>query len=615
MENNENKKIPDENISKAKSDMNDGYMQIRSSGRAAKTPARAPVSRTPEANRAAMPEKKRTAVKPSQKPAALKKPTERPTAQKKPPQRPTPKKPPEKSVEYSFTNSGLFNNSEIAQNAAIQERNLRRAQNGTKASDKTNGSGNADSVRQDREKQMRTTVVPAQRDIANTRTIPVPRPGKGPGGTRPRTEVKAVQGDAVKNAETKMVDKVNMGPSKKKIKYPPRPGEGNKYSTMNSISRAFIYIAAVLVSSVILSMIIITNANDIFAFVKSDEQMEIKIEEGTDLNVLAKQLKSMGVIKHKNTFKMYIKYRGKDTVKYDGENSDTYIPGTYIVSPSMNYDQIIAAITPVTARESVVVTIPEGFTVDDIIELFVSKFPDTTRQHFVEVIQNYDFDTYWFIKELPKNTDKIYRLEGYLFPDTYYFYTDMTEETIISKLLDNFEKKYSSEYRARATELGYTTDQVVTLASIIQAEGKERIITVSSDDSERTYVDYELISGVFSNRMAYGMKFQSDATTAYAVDMTMAHSANGNSYDLGTYVEPGEYKISDYTNANYEHPYNTYYVSSFPPGGICNPGLNAIAFALWFDRSSYLYFASDSSGNTYFSESLTEHNQIVATLD
>lgn len=606
MENNENKKIPDESVSGAKSNINDGYMQIKSSGRATRPPVHAQRRITHTAQRGVPPEKKGT----------FKKTSERPTA---------PKKPPEKSVEYSFTNSGLFNNSEIAQNAAIQERNMRRAelrarsaaQNGAKPN--VNGitrpnapkheSANP-SVRPGNDERMRPGV-PDKRNSESTRIIPVQRPTSPAarlksGPVRPGENIRE-QGAADKNTETKTVEKVNMASSKKKIKYPPRPGDGSKYGTMNSISRAFVYIAAVLISSVIFSVIIITNANDIFAFVKSDEEMEITIEEGTDLNALAKQLKSMGVIKHKNTFKMYIKYRGKD--------SDSYTPGKYIVSPSLNYDQIISAITPATARESVVITIPEGFTVDDIIELFVSKFPDTTRQRFVEVIQNYDFDTYWFIKELPKNTDKIYRLEGYLFPDTYYFYTDMNEETIISKLLDNFEKKYTGEYRDRATELGYTTDQVVTLASIIQAEGKERIITVSDDDTERMYVDYELISSVFANRRVYGMKFQSDATTAYAVNMTLSHSGNGNSYDLNTYTAPGEYKISDYTNADYAHPYNTYYISSFPPGAICNPGLNAIAFALWFDKSSYLYFASDSSGNTYFSESLEEHRQIVAKLD
>ncbi len=589
MDNNENKKKKSSTV--AHSDESDGYMQISSSGRAVR-----PVRRAPTGEGGA---KKSAPAKPGAA-KAVKGGGKTPAVRKVPAKKQEGHKTPKKGVEYSFTNSGLFNNSEVAQNAAIQERNMKRAENRREEKEPAHTDTRA-VTRADSTKVMPTVAQKKQPRGG----VPASARRDMPMKKRPATPAQK-GGSTPALSKTKTMDAVKTDEKKQKIKYPPRP-VSNRFTALNSISRAFIYIAAVLVSSIILSIIVITNCNDIFAFVKSDEQISITIEEGTDLPALAKQLKELGVISHKNTFKMYIKYRGKD--------SDSYTAGTYTVSPSMNYDQIISAITPKTERESVVITIPEGFTVDDIIELFLTKFPDTTRENFVDVIQNYDFDNYWFVKELPKSSDKIYRLEGYLFPDTYYFYTDMNEETIISKLLDNFAKKYTDTYKTRADQLGYTTDEVVALASVIQAEGKEKIITVSNDEEDMSYVDYGLISSVFSNRMGIGMKLQSDATTAYAVEMGLAHEGNGNSYNLNVYTKPGEYKLADFTNADYQNPYNTYYVSKFPPGAVCNPGLNAISFALWPDSSQYLYFVSDSSGMTYFTKSLEEHFAKVKELE
>lgn len=363
-------------------------------------------------------------------------------------------------------------------------------------------------------------------------------------------------------------------------------------AAMNSVTRALIYIAGVMLVSVLLSVIIITNCNDIFAFVKSDEQYTITIESGTDLADLADQLKEMGVIEHKNTFKIYIKYRGKE--------SDAYTPGTYTVSPSMSYDQIISAITPKKERVSVSITVPEGYMTDQIIELFVSKGIGT-REGFEDVIANADLSEYWFVNELPANADRYYRLEGYLFPDTYYFYTDMSELTIIKKFLDNFEKKFEEEYKQAAQGKGFTVDEIITLASIIQAEGKERIVSVPDADGKNSssYLDYELISSVFKNRLSLRnpMKLQSDATTLFAFKMD----------------KTGDEKVTG-SNKYYENPYNTYNIDGLPPGAICNPGLNAISFALWSQSSEFYYFVSDEKGNTYFAEDLSGHEANVAAI-
>ena len=118
------------------------------------------------------------------------------------------------------------------------------------------------------------------------------------------------------------------------------------------------------------------------------------------------------------------------------------------------------------------VTIPEGYTTDEIIDLFVNQYGIGTREGFVDVIQNYDFD-YWFIDELEQNgrmENRVYRLDGYLFPDTYQFYTSTSEVTVIGKMLKRFSQIFTKEYRNQCAEFGYSVDEMITLASMIEKE-------------------------------------------------------------------------------------------------------------------------------------------------
>ena len=596
MENKENKQ---ENIGASTRMDTDGNLQIRSSGKSTPAvPRKLPEKQTSAGKGGAKKEpcnrKSTRAVnipvagqKSPRRTPAVQSVQRRPAVKAQPPRKSTPVH--NDGVEYSFANSQLFNNGNAKIDATAASA-ARTAQ--------TDGISNMPS-------DGHTRIMPAQNPAAGgaprnhaARAGSAVRTdnGKGPNGLQKPRPVRAQKPEA--NGEGVVPRDAAVQPARKPsyaTKVTPavkadariRPSKKalDTMSAMNSVSRAFIYIAAVLIISIIFSAVIITNANDIFAFVKSEEMYSITIEAGTDLNQLADQLKEMGIIKHKLTFKMYTKYRKND--------SDAYIAGTYTVSPSMNYDQLIRAITPTVERETIAITIPEGFTVEDIIELFVSKGMGT-KEGFVDVIQNYNFD-YWFVNELPENSERYYRLEGYLFPDTYYFYTNAEEVDIINKFLDNFDKKYTQEYKDRAKALGYTTDQLITLASIIQGEGKEKIISIENGDEHASYVDYGLISSVFHNRMSIGMKLQSDATTLFALKMD----------------KTGQDKVTG-SNKNYNNPYNTYNIDKLPPGAICNPGQNAISFALWPDSSPYYYFVSDSEGVTHFAVTLEEHNALAA---
>ena len=344
-------------------------------------------------------------------------------------------------------------------------------------------------------------------------------------------------------------------------------------TAITSLLKGIVYIVAVLVISVFASWTIIEVANDVFAFVKSDEAVTVVIEEEMTANDVAQMLYENGIIKYPTMYELFIRLK---------EESTDYLVGEYEISPSMNYGDINDTFTYIAhTREQVVVTVPEGYTVDQIIDLLL-KNGIGTREGFVAAINEFDYG-YRFMQGLDDlDPERTYRLEGYLFPDTYYFFKDASEVAVIDKFLVNFERKVSEEYYERADVLGMSMDDLIILASMIQAEGM-------------TLSDFENISSVFHNRLANPRtypKMQSDATLQYILDKRK------------TALTASDLQI--------DSKYNSYKYNGLPPGSICNPGMDAINCALYPAETGYYYFLADGRGNTYFSETLEQHEALKA---
>lgn len=349
-------------------------------------------------------------------------------------------------------------------------------------------------------------------------------------------------------------------------------------SALTSLLKAIVYIVFVLTVSGFLSYFVITIGNDVFAFVKPDNKVAVTVPEFATIDNIADILYEKGVIKYPYIFKIYAFLRN--------DNGD-FVAGEYTVTPSMNYDQLRATLKgPVKEREQILITIPEGYTVDQIIDLFVNKYHMGTREGFINAIENGNFDNYWFIAELEPKEGRKYRLEGYLYPDTYYFFTDWSEEQILRKLLNNFAAKFDIAYKERCKELGMTVDELITLASMIEAEGKF------------TY-EFGAISAVFHNRLknpsVTGGKLESDATIQY--------------------VLPERHEELTADDLALDSPYNTYIYPGLPPGPITNPTLNAIHSAMYPDDVNYYYFVARPNGQNLFAVTYQEHltnKQLVA---
>jgi UPF0755 protein len=284
------------------------------------------------------------------------------------------------------------------------------------------------------------------------------------------------------------------------------------------------------------------------------------------------------IIKYPGLFKMYAR------VKHDPCD---FRAGQYTITARLGYRELLSSFKPKALSGVSRITIPEGYTTDEIIDLFVEKGIGT-RERYVEVINNYDFD-YWFIDELGDDwasTGRIYRLDGYLFPDSYEFYNASSEETVVNRLLARFSRIFTKAYRTGAEQMGLSADDVMKLASIIEKEAG-------------TPSDFGIVSSVFHNRLASPWEYpylESDATIVYVIQHETGSRRKLTAEDL-----------------NYDTPYNSYTHEGLPPGPICNPGNSAILSALNPQKTGYYFFVS-SGNKTYFSVTRAEHEAKVAEI-
>lgn len=219
------------------------------------------------------------------------------------------------------------------------------------------------------------------------------------------------------------------------------------------------------------------------------------------------------------------------------------------------------------------ITIPEGYTLARIGMLLEQK-GICTADAFIAAGQNGDFSEFPLVAQQSSDSGRCFKLEGYLFPDTYEIYSSDPPETIIRRILTHTEQKISAGLRAKIQESGYSVDEIITLASIIEKEafGHDQMPNISS---------------VLHNRLDEGMKLQCDVTI--------------------NYVEGAIKPFISGDKNRYNSTYNTYKCNGLPAGAICNPGLDAIKAALNPADSDYFYFITDTNRNYYYAETWEEH--------
>ena len=293
---------------------------------------------------------------------------------------------------------------------------------------------------------------------------------------------------------------------------------------------------------------------------------------------LAQILKQAGVIDDPDFFCLYSKLRKSDGCFHNG---------TWQIDTKTDYEEIVNTFQSNEGRRDIVkVTIPEGQNALEISKLLEKNGVVTSAQKFLDVLNTDAFDsTYTMVTDLKNLSGRYYKFEGYLFPDTYEFYQDEDPQNVLQKMLDDANMHYTKQIRDQAKKQNMTLDQLLTMASIIQAE--------SADSSDMLNV-----SSVLHNRLKYGDKYNirtldCDSTTYYP-------------YRSKSVVPADKGK-------DYKSKYNTYTVKGLPAGAICNPGMSAINAVLNPNDTNYLYFCHNpKTQKPYYASSAEEHADNLA---
>ena len=313
------------------------------------------------------------------------------------------------------------------------------------------------------------------------------------------------------------------------------------------------------VTTIFVIMIIIITIWQCFKIVDTplkikDEEI-IEVAEGDSFYGVLNKLSEEDKIKNEFLVKLSLKIRGiKPAV----------LAGTYKLDKSMTLDEIITLLSNDSTIGKIYITIPEGYTIDDIAtELEENNI--CSSEDFINSVKNYDLPAY-----VSNNPNKRYNLEGFLFPDTYSFNENENADFVVKTMINRFEEVWQE--LVQSLNLSIADDEIEKIVNVASIIEKEAVV-----DSERS-----LISSVIYNRIAIEMPLQIDATVIYSYG-----------YNIEKMYE---------RHLEIDSPYNTYMYYGLPIGPISNPGRASLMAALKPEKTDYLYYLLESEYTHYFTD-------------
>jgi len=287
------------------------------------------------------------------------------------------------------------------------------------------------------------------------------------------------------------------------------------------------------------------------------KNVKVAINQGESLDIISKNLLNKGVITNKRIFQLITKIKGLDTS----------IPiGTFnLKSVNVNKDIINHLVFGIPERRRI--TILEGWNSRQLAK-HLSNEMGLDYDNIIKTVNDKNF-----IKSMKIQSES---LEGYLYPDTYFFYDGVDEVSVIKRLVRESQVFWNDSNIAMANSMNFSQHEILTLASIIEGE--------AIYDSERP-----IISAVYHNRLKRGMKLQADPTIQYV-------------------IEDGPRRLLN-KDLRIKSPYNTYLYKGLPPGPINSPGFMSLHAALYPQENEYLYFVAKGDGYHTFSKNEKEHER------
>lgn len=352
-----------------------------------------------------------------------------------------------------------------------------------------------------------------------------------------------------------------------------RPRKKNTYGLLGipHLLSTCIWLVIVVAIGLSLGRLLWICATDIMAFGREDRVVTITISPNDDIDDITDKLYNAGLIRYKQLFRFYA----------DLSSAEKKIStGTFELNTLFDYKALVTGMSATSSyRETIKVTIPEGYTCAQIFALLEEKGVCSAEELKAYEVQS----DYWFLEG--SNTDSEYPLEGFLYPDTYNFYIGDSAKGVFRRFLARYDDIFNDELKALIVTLNdrFGTDfdlyDVMIIASMIEKE--------SASSSE----NYD-ISSVIYNRLTHASEFP-----YLNIDATIVYAQGGN---------------SEVIDKELNSPYNTYLYRGLPPTPICNPGLLSIQAALAPKETNYYYYALDYSlGLHHFSTTKAEHDAFV----
>ena len=356
----------------------------------------------------------------------------------------------------------------------------------------------------------------------------------------------------------------------------PRKPSRRKRSAGSRLAGALLYVLLVIGISAILATLGWVWACDLLGLNKEYASAIIEIDENTTMDSIVDMLEEDGLIQYKFLFKLYAQFSHAE---------DKIAPGTYELDTEMDYHALVSNMGSASAtRQTVDVTIPEGYTADQIFAL-LEKEGVSTVEKLQDMAAEWDYAFDW-LQDIPLGD--YHRLEGYLFPDTYKFEMGENPKYIINKMLVNFDAKmdeYMAQYSGEDAQ--YSLHDIVTIASMIEKE------TDGTNNEEHN--DYRSIASVIYNRLENP---EAETVGLLQIDATLVYINGG--------------RVPTEADKSINSPYNTYMYQGLPAGPISNPGMTSLLAAMNPEDTSYFYYVLNPETKQHeYSRTYAEHQALL----
>ncbi len=309
------------------------------------------------------------------------------------------------------------------------------------------------------------------------------------------------------------------------------------------------------------------------------EKITVSVAKGSGANAVAGVLAENGIVKNEIYFKLYAKQNPIENLQY----------GDFTLSADMSYEDIVKELTTVkNMRETVSITVFEGSTIIKISKI-VEAAGFCTAQEFIDVVENTDWSQFKFYQYVEDDVNKPFKMEGFLYPETYDFYPEATAYEIAEKMLGHFDSLITDEMYAQMAQQGFTLQDVVTVASYVEEEAGDPI---NQPD----------VAAVFLNRLKEGSPFpKMESDVSY--------------YYMREQIEPYLGVGRDQSPVEMQQAVNTYLCEGIPVTPVSSPSITAIQAVLNpTPDSPYYFFLTDLTGKYYYAETWEGHTQNIATM-